>query len=65
MVTNQKVAIVTGSSGGIGSETALTLVRNGFTTYASEIASDTQLETNFRIVANKLLIPVNTKITWW
>ena len=32
---NQKVAIVTGSSSGIGYETALVLARNGFHTYAT------------------------------
>jgi len=32
---NQKVAIVTGSSTGIGYETSLTLARNGFLTYAT------------------------------
>jgi NAD(P)-dependent dehydrogenase (short-subunit alcohol dehydrogenase family) len=35
MVTNQKVAVVTGSSAGIGYETALLLARNGFDTYAT------------------------------
>ena len=34
-MTNQKVAIVTGSSSGIGYETALVLARNGFRTYAT------------------------------
>jgi NAD(P)-dependent dehydrogenase (short-subunit alcohol dehydrogenase family) len=34
-MTNQKVAIVTGSSSGIGYETALALARNGFRTYAT------------------------------
>jgi NAD(P)-dependent dehydrogenase (short-subunit alcohol dehydrogenase family) len=32
---DQKVAMVTGSSGGIGFETSLTLARNGFYTYAT------------------------------
>ena len=32
---NQKVAVVTGSSTGIGFETSLTLARNGFLTYAT------------------------------
>ncbi len=32
---NLKVAIVTGSSSGIGYETALVLARNGFRTYAT------------------------------
>jgi len=34
-LTDQKVAIVTGSSSGIGYETALVLARNGFRTYAT------------------------------
>ena len=33
--SNQKVAVVTGSSSGIGFETALLLARSGFHTYAS------------------------------
>ena len=33
--TNQKVAIVTGSSTGIGYETSLALARDGFITYAT------------------------------
>ena len=35
MASNQKVAIVTGSSSGIGREIALILARNEFTTYAT------------------------------
>ncbi|MGI0043073.1 MAG: SDR family NAD(P)-dependent oxidoreductase, partial [Nitrososphaeraceae archaeon] len=35
MVSNQKVSIVTGSSSGIGLETALILARNGYVTYAT------------------------------
>ena len=35
MSANQKVAIVTGSSSGIGMDTAVTLARNGFLTYAT------------------------------
>ncbi len=34
-MTNQKIAVVTGSSSGIGYETALVLARNGFRTYAT------------------------------
>ena len=34
-MTNQKVAIVTGSSSGIGLETAIHLAKNGFKTYAT------------------------------
>ena len=33
--SNQKVAVVTGSSSGIGFETSLTLARSGFFTYAT------------------------------
>jgi NAD(P)-dependent dehydrogenase (short-subunit alcohol dehydrogenase family) len=35
MTTDQKVAIVTGSSNGIGYATSLILARNGFRTYAT------------------------------
>ena len=35
MVSNQKVSVVTGSSSGIGLETALILARNGYFTYAT------------------------------
>ena len=35
MVSDQKVAVVTGSSSGIGLQTSLMLARNGFITYAS------------------------------
>ena len=35
MVSTQKVSIVTGSSSGIGLETALILARNGYVTYAT------------------------------
>jgi len=35
MVSNSKVAVVTGSSSGIGLETALVLAENGFKTYAT------------------------------
>lgn len=34
-MNDQKVAIITGSSSGIGLETALILARNGYTTYAT------------------------------
>jgi NAD(P)-dependent dehydrogenase (short-subunit alcohol dehydrogenase family) len=34
-VEHQKVAVVTGSSSGIGKETALTLAKNNFLTYAT------------------------------
>jgi NAD(P)-dependent dehydrogenase (short-subunit alcohol dehydrogenase family) len=35
MISNQKVAVVTGSSSGIGKEVALTLAKNKFLTYAT------------------------------
>ena len=35
MASNQRVAVVTGSSSGIGHETSLTLARNSFLTYAT------------------------------
>ena len=35
LVANQKIAVVTGSSSGIGLETALHLAKNGFKTYAT------------------------------
>lgn len=35
MISDQKVAVVTGSSSGIGLETSLELARNGFITYAT------------------------------
>jgi NAD(P)-dependent dehydrogenase (short-subunit alcohol dehydrogenase family) len=35
MAPNQKVAVVTGSSSGIGRETCLILAKNGYTTYAT------------------------------
>lgn len=35
MASNQKVAVVTGSSTGMGYETSLALARNGFITYAT------------------------------
>jgi NAD(P)-dependent dehydrogenase (short-subunit alcohol dehydrogenase family) len=35
MISNQRVAVVTGCSSGIGLETSLTFARNGFLTYAT------------------------------
>jgi NAD(P)-dependent dehydrogenase (short-subunit alcohol dehydrogenase family) len=34
-MTSQKVAVITGSSSGMGFETSLALARNGFYTYAT------------------------------
>lgn len=35
IIHNQNVAVITGSSSGIGLETSLALARNGFLTYAT------------------------------
>jgi NAD(P)-dependent dehydrogenase (short-subunit alcohol dehydrogenase family) len=35
MTSHQRVAVVTGTSSGIGQEISLTLARNGFLTYAT------------------------------
>jgi NAD(P)-dependent dehydrogenase (short-subunit alcohol dehydrogenase family) len=40
MSGSQKVAIVTGSSSGIGLETSITLAKNGFLTYATILNLD-------------------------
>ena len=61
MNSNQKVAVVTGSSSGIGHETALILARNGYLTYATmrnldkssdlkKIAEKEDLGSNMRFV---------------
>jgi NAD(P)-dependent dehydrogenase (short-subunit alcohol dehydrogenase family) len=55
--TNQKVAIVTGSSTGIGYETSLTLARNGFLTYAT-MRNPNKAE-NIKSVAPKENLPVH------
>ena len=56
MGSNQKVAVVTGSSSGIGYETALTLARNGFLTYAT--LRNFAKSDNIRSVANKEKLPI-------
>src|ERR671933_1666973 len=55
--TNQKVAIVTGSSTGIGYETALTLARDGFLTYAT--MRNLNKAENIKSVATKENLPVH------
>jgi len=51
-----QVAVVTGSSNGIGKEIALILARNGFTTYATmrNLAKSSEL----RIIAVKEVLPL-------
>jgi NAD(P)-dependent dehydrogenase (short-subunit alcohol dehydrogenase family) len=56
MASNQKVAVVTGSSSRIGYETALTLARNGFLTYAT--LRNLAKSDNIRSVANKEKLPI-------
>jgi NAD(P)-dependent dehydrogenase (short-subunit alcohol dehydrogenase family) len=56
MTVNQKVAVVTGSSSGIGLETSLTLARNGFHTYAT--MRNLKKSTNIKEVANKEGLPL-------
>ena len=54
--TNYKVAVVTGSSSGIGYETALTLARNGFLTYAT--MRNLNKSENIKKVATKENLPI-------
>ena len=56
MASNQKVAIVTGSSSGIGREIALILARNEFTTYATMRNIGKSLE--LKSIADKEKIPL-------
>ena len=51
-----QVAVVTGSSNGIGKEIALMLARNGFKTYATmrNLAKSSEL----RIIAEKEVLPL-------
>src|ERR671927_1368295 len=51
-----KVAVITGSSSGIGSETSLTLARNGFLTYATMRNLDKG--ENLKSVATKENLPI-------
>jgi NAD(P)-dependent dehydrogenase (short-subunit alcohol dehydrogenase family) len=53
----QKVALVTGSSTGIGHETALTLARNGFNTYAT--MRNLSKSENVKSIAAKENLPIH------
>ena len=46
--TEGEVAVVTGSSSGIGFETSLALARNGFHTYATMRNLDRWIKSNYR-----------------
>jgi NAD(P)-dependent dehydrogenase (short-subunit alcohol dehydrogenase family) len=57
--TNQKVAIVTGSSTGIGYETSLALARDGFITYAT--MRNLSKAENIKSVATNEELPIRVK----
>jgi len=56
MISNQKVAVVTGSSSGIGKEIALTLAKNNFLTYAT--ARDPKKGQFLKSQADKEKLPI-------
>ena len=56
---NHKVAIVTGSSTGIGYETSLILARNGFLTYAT--MRNLNKSENIKLLATKENLPIQIK----
>jgi NAD(P)-dependent dehydrogenase (short-subunit alcohol dehydrogenase family) len=56
MTFNQRVAVVTGTSSGIGYETSLTLARNGFLTYAT--MRNLNKSGNIKSVAEKEKLPL-------
>jgi NAD(P)-dependent dehydrogenase (short-subunit alcohol dehydrogenase family) len=58
MIDNEKVALVTGSSRGIGFVTSTILASNGFLTYASMRNLDKEKE--IRLVVDKEKIPLKT-----
>jgi NAD(P)-dependent dehydrogenase (short-subunit alcohol dehydrogenase family) len=58
-LANHKVAVVTGSSTGIGYETSLILARNGFLTYAT--MRNLNKSENIKSVATKENLPIQTK----
>ena len=56
MPVNQKVAVVTGSSSGIGSETSVSLARNGFLTYAT--VRNLDKSSMIKTIADKERLPI-------
>ncbi|HEX6562102.1 MAG TPA: SDR family NAD(P)-dependent oxidoreductase, partial [Nitrososphaera sp.] len=54
----QRVAVITGSSSGIGLETALMLARNGFVVYAT--MRDLAKASNLRTIAEKEHLDIRT-----
>src|SRR5438093_3838851 len=59
MASSKAVAVVTGSSSGIGHETALTLARNGFVTYATMRNHSKAAE--IQSIASKQSLPIVVK----
>jgi NAD(P)-dependent dehydrogenase (short-subunit alcohol dehydrogenase family) len=57
MTSNQKVAVVTGTSSGIGLETSLALARSGFRTYAT--MRNLNKSQNIKSVATKENLPIH------
>jgi len=67
-ITQKKVAIVTGSSSGIGFQTALLLARNGFSTYASmrnidKSKSITEIAKEERLPLQAIQLDVNDDVS--
>lgn len=58
MTSNQRIAVVTGTSSGIGHETSLTLARNGFLTYAT--MRNLNKSKNIKSLAEKEKLPLKT-----
>jgi NAD(P)-dependent dehydrogenase (short-subunit alcohol dehydrogenase family) len=68
MMQTQKVALVTGSSSGMGLETALLLARSGFHTYASmrnleKSENITQIASTERLPLKAIQLDVNDDIS--
>ena len=57
MTSNQKVAVVTGTSSGVGHETSLALARSGFRTYAT--MRNLNKSENIKSVATKENLPIH------
>ena len=59
-MNNQKVAVITGSSSGIGLESALILARHGFTTYAT--MRSPEKDTSIKAVVQNEGLPIGVVI---
>lgn len=58
MSQDRKVAVITGSSSGIGYETAIALARSGIFTYAT--MRNLQKATNLESIRDKEMLPLKT-----